>query len=230
MKEEKPRRPKKRRSKRRSKKRGAVLVVERNQVAQIVFRKLAALTVMAILAACISLASMVGTIGKPVPPVYVAVSKDGTFLPAVPLSEPNMGFGRIGKFALDAINAIYTYDYINWKYQLSKTSSLFTPTGWAAFQKQLSESKTIDAVKERKIIVSVDIVGAVSIKTGITNGLYTWLVKVPVNIVYTSTLSNKKDTGSTQKGALTLKIVRIPRSVSYAGVAIDAIRLNIADK
>lgn len=214
-----------RRSSRRDKRRSSgVRVVERNQAVYLVMRRLIGLALLATIAAAISVVCMIGIYSKPVAPVYVPATDDGHLLPLVPLSQPNVGRGDVGTFALEAIHAANTYDYINYRDQLNAATDFFTTLGWKQYNDQLDASRTLVAVQERKMIVSVQPTGEVTVPAeGVREGVYMWRVEVPVDIKYTahSTLANGAvDPGNSQKGTVILFIRRVPTTTNPRGLAI----------
>lgn len=224
------------RRKRRREKRadgGAVKVVERNQAVHLIMRRLIGVAFLAFLAAVISVVCMVGIYGKPVPPVYVPVTDDGHLLPLIPLNQPSVGNGEVSAFALEAAHAINTYDYINFRDQLSAASIYFSPIGWNQYNGQLKETRTLDAVQDRKMIVSIKPVGEVTVPAeGVRDGVYTWRVEIPTEIVYTAhaQLANgSQDSGNSQKGTIILFISRVPTTLSARGLAVQVYQFKPED-
>lgn len=214
-----------RRSSRRDKRRSSgVKVVERNQAVYLVMRRLIGLALLATLAASVSVVCMLGIYSKPVSPVYVPATDDGHLLPLIPLSRPNVGRGDVGMFALEAIHAANTYDYINYRDQLNAATNYFTADGWKQYNDQLASSRTLIAVQERKMIVSVEPTGEVSVPgEGPRDGVYMWRVEVPVAVKYTAhgVLSNGSvDAGNVQKGTVILFIRRVETTANPRGLAI----------
>lgn len=214
-----------RRSSRRDKRRSSgVRVVERNQAVYLVMRRLIGVALLATLAAAISVVCAIGIYSKPVAPVYVPATDDGHLLPLVPLNQPNVGRGDVGMFALEAIRAVNTYDYINFRDQLNEATNYFTPLGWKQYNDQLAASRTLDAVQERKMIVSVEPTGEVTVPgEGVREGVYMWRVEVPVEIKYTAhgLLSNGSvDAGNRQKGTVILFVRRVPTTSNPRGLAV----------
>jgi intracellular multiplication protein IcmL len=210
---------------------GAVKVVERNQAVHLILRRLVAVALLATLAAGISVVCMFGIYGRPVPPVYLPVTEDGLLLPLIPLNQPNVDKGGASAYALEALHAVYTYDYINWRDQLNAASLYFSPQGFAQFQSELQNSHILDAVRERHMIVSIKPLGEVAVKQG-TNpaGVYTWHVDVPIEVTYTAhgqTANGAADAGNVQKGVATLFISRVPNTINPRGLAVQVIRLKL---
>ncbi len=213
-------------------KHGAELVIERNQAVYLIVRRAMVAAVLSLVALAVSVVCAIGIIFHPAPPVYLPVTSDGHLLPLIPLDRPNVGRGEVGAFALEAAHAVNTYDYINYLDQLSAASDYFSPAGWNQYEQKLGESRTLDAVRERKMIVSIKPLGEVSIPSEGTNkqGLYVWQVIIPVEIDYTAhiqTQSGGTDPGNRQDGSIVMWISRVPTTVNARGMAVQVYRLRL---
>lgn len=217
-------------SSRRHDRHGAERVIERNVASHLIARRLTGVALVSLLAAAVSVVCAFGIIGRPVPPQYLPVTAAGEILPMPPIDKPNMDKGAVGAFALEAIHAIYTYDYINWNDQLNSASTYFSPRGWDQFQKEYMANHTLDAVKSRKMIVSVKPTGEVTIKDGVGNGVWLWVVSVPITVTYTAhttTASGAVDPGNVQSGTLSLYLSRVPITINPRGIAIQMVRFKL---
>lgn len=212
---------------------GGVKVVERNQAVHLILRRLIGTALLATVAAGVSVVGMVGIYGKPVPPVYVPVTDDGHLLPLIPLNQPNVGRGEVGAFALEAIHAANTYDYINFRDQLNEAAVYFTPKGWNQYNDQLKSTRTLEAVQERRMIVSVKPMGEVAVPAeAVQDGIYTWRVEIPVEVDYTAhaqLASGMADTGNRQKGTVILFVGRVPTTINPRGLAIQVYQFRQED-
>lgn len=220
----------KRRRRRRSE---GVKVVERNQAIHLVLRRTVSVAILSFFAMVISVVCAVGIYGRPVPPVYLPVSDTGTLLPLTPIDQPNMDRGAIGTYALEVVHALHTYDYINWRDQFSAASNFFSPNGWDQYQDQMVKSQTVDAVRARKMIVSIKPTGQITVPQAGVNPahVYVWRVEIPVEVDYTAhaqTAKGQPDGGSKQIGTITLFISRVPTTVSPNGVAVQLYRFELA--
>ena len=217
------------RKKPRSSRRSAEQVVARNIAVESLYRKLIGLAIIATIAAAISIFAAMSLAAKRVPPQFVPVLSDGRLLPLVPLDKPNMNQAGIAEFSLDAVRALNTYDYINWISQLNAAQQYFSPAGWKAYEEELLDVATLKAVEARKMIVSVRPAGDVRVmKEGLAgNGVYAWMVEVPVVIKYTAHTDGQVG-GNTQEGVVTLTISRVPTTANSYGVGIQLYKLVLA--
>lgn len=200
-------------------------VVVRNLSTTAIHRRLLGLVMMSTLlalAVCVVSASIAF---RRVPPQYIQVQADSRLLPVSPLSQPNLDDAGISAFALEAIQALNTYDYLNWRDQINQAQIYFTPDGWGKYKGELDRVGTMRAVEERKQIVSFRPEGPVRVasKGLATDGFYTWDVEVPAVVSYVGHAQKMSAaaTSNRQQGVIRLRIKRIPLALSDKGVAIS---------
>ena len=203
---------------------GAYTVVVRNQSLVLTYRRLALAALFSVLAAVASIACLLLVSGKPVPPQYIPVTKEGRLLPLIPLNKPNVDDGMVGEFALKAIREVNSYDYLNWQSQLPRAQSRFTPDAWKNYMQEFQATNIMRTVQDRKMIVTGSPSGSVEIQSqGINNGVYMWRVAVPIQIRYTAHADVQSGPGGgslSSEGIVTLYIQRVPLTVSDDGMAI----------
>lgn len=203
-------------------------VIARNVAVDSIYRKLIGLALIATLAAIIAVVSALSLAAKKVPPQFVPVLPDGRMLPLVPLDKPNMSQALVADFALEAVRALNTYDYINWISQFNEAQRYFSPQGWKAFDAELQGVATMKAVESRKMVVSVRPTGDVRVVwEGVApNGTYVWKVEVPVSIKYTAHIDMQGGSGGNkQEGVATLTLSRVPTTNNPRGIAIQAYKV-----
>lgn len=205
-------------------KEGAFTVVVRNLSLALTYRRLAFAALMSFIAMIVCLVSMLLVTGKPVPPQYIPVTEDGRLLPLVPLNQPSVDDGTIGQFALNTVRELNNYDYMSWRDQTLVAQPRFLPSAWNEYRKAFDQSNIIKTVTDRKMIVIGRPTGNVEIENkGISDGVFTWRVAVPLEIQY---VAHADATASQGPGALsarrraTLYIQRVPPTVSPGGIAV----------
>lgn len=204
---------------------GAYTVVLRNQALVLTYRRLAFAALMAVAAAIVSLVVFLGVHGKPVPPQYLPITKDGRLLPLIPLGRANVDDGVIGEFALTVFRDLNTYDYLNWQTQILSVQDKFMPDQWSVFMDEFRGSNILNTVKARKMIVVGRPAGAVSIDNqGLNNGVWTWRVSLPVRIQYIAHVSDSagRDASLGSEGIVTVYIKRVPPTLNPSGYAVYA--------
>lgn len=139
---------------------------------------------------------------QPVPPQYIPINEDGTYIKLSPLSECKED-KDVQKFVISAINKLYKYDFINYADQLQAAAPYFTGSGWNEYLDEYASSNTLLAVKENRWVVSVTPSGVPLItKQWIENDVCTWEVKTPISLVYMGNNSQNP------KGDVYMRIVR----------------------
>ena len=143
------------------------------------------------------------------------INKKGKFQD-VSLDKSNMTKAELLDWATDTLTIIYSYDYANIDQVLAFSKRYFTEPGFNAYIKALEDSKNIQAIKDKKFIVSAVAKGpAVLLKEGVVNNIYTWSVKVPMAVTYANDAQS-----FVQTIEATASIVRSANPTHRMGVAI----------
>ena len=120
-------------------------------------------------------------------PRYFATRADGGLIRLVPLNEPMLTQSAILTWAGKAATDAFTFDFVNFRQQLQEAAQAFTPDGWRSFLQALEDSRNLDAVRARKLIVNAALQGAPVILTeGVVNGVYSWRIEMPIVVAYRS--------------------------------------------
>lgn len=157
---------------------------------------------------------------QPVPPQYIPVNEDGTYMKLPSVADCNSKTeSDVKTFALNAINKIYKYDYINYSDQFQDAALYFTTSGWNEYLDNYKASRTLLSLKENKWIVTAKPTGTPEfVKAPETvEGVCSWELKVPINISYVG--NNSMDL----RGELYLRINRISVIKSPEGLGIRKI-------
>ncbi|TAK74360.1 MAG: hypothetical protein EPO11_06990 [Gammaproteobacteria bacterium] len=159
-------------------------------------------------------------IKNPFQPLYFATDSVGRLIQLVPVDQPNMKVEEVAAIAVEAVQAAYSYDYVNYRDQLQRAQRYFTTYGWSSYMKALTESNNLVAMTNRKQIVIAQVVGAPELVVQrILAGAYAWKFKMPVLITYWEPPYDNK---SKVVNALEVSIVlqRQPILQSYKGVGV----------
>lgn len=133
------------------------------------------------------------------------------------LSQPNQSDSAILAWANSAAVATFTYDYANYRENIQNLSGFFTDSGWKDFMGALDKSKNLDAVKDKKLVVSAVATGTpLILQKGILNNVYAWKVQLPMLITYQSESQFSK-----QNVIVTMLITRTTTTNAPKGVAIS---------
>lgn len=101
-----------------------------------------------------------------------------------PLNQPNMKTEAVMSWAEEAVKAVYSYDFRNYKKQIQDTQKYFTNSGWKAFTEALNKSNNLQIVENKKLVASAVTTKPTLIEEGVKKGRYTWKVQMPITASY----------------------------------------------
>jgi len=85
------------------------------------------------------------------------------------------------------VTSLYTYDFVNYQKTFQSNQQYFTPDGWKAFLNQIQQSRNLQTVQDKKLVVRAAPSGApVITNSGVLDGHYSWRIQVPIVVTYTS--------------------------------------------
>lgn len=149
-------------------------------------------------------------------PKYFATGSDGRITPLYPLDQPVVNPSELLQWASQAATAVNTYNFIDYRAAFQKAQSYFTADGWRNFENALRSSRNLEAVLEKKLVVSAVATGApVIVDQGVINNRYAWKVQVPLLVSYQSASDNTQ-----QSVVVTMVISRVPTLNTPRGIAI----------
>jgi intracellular multiplication protein IcmL len=121
----------------------------------------------------------------PTHPIYFATDKIGRLMVEPALSQPNMPSDAISDWAVRAVEAAYSYNFVNYRQELQNAEGYFTDYGWKQYMKGLDASNNLLALIEHKMIVRAKVVAKPRILVqGILGGRYAWKFEMPVLVTY----------------------------------------------
>jgi intracellular multiplication protein IcmL len=201
-------------------------IVIRNRSLRYIHKQLIVLTLWSTCVAAVAIIVAIIGFQTKLPPQYIPVTEEGRLLPIIPLSRASVDDSEIGAFTIEAIKSINTFDYINWRNQLPLSADYFIPKAWTAFMDELSDRKTLNAILDRKMIVTPNIISAPEVvRQGVDGGIYTWQVEIDVRIDYRAhviSTTGGVDSGNRQEGTIRLIIQRVPSTINSRGIAIQS--------
>jgi intracellular multiplication protein IcmL len=178
--------------------------------------------VMALLGAIVAIIILVGVVlflvvSKPTPK-YFATTDSGRIIPLIPLNQPNLSENNVLQWASKALISVYSFDFLHYQRSFQQNRQYFTAAGWQSFMNALEAAKTIETVKDRRLIVSAVLNGAPIISNQyVIGGRYTWEAQIPVLISYQGTTSYSDNL------IVTLKIQRVSTLDNKYGIGITEI-------
>lgn len=196
------------------------LVFERNAFyKKMHYLVLAALT-LNIIVICILLGLILHLIRNPPPPIYFATNEQGQLIDIVPLDQPNMTNDELLNWVTKAVEAAYSYDYLNNPSQLQAAQKYFTNYGWSEAMKSLTTSGNLVGVIKRKLIGIAKVVDKPKIlKQGLIKGVMAWQIQMPVLVTYHEPPYNETSKFNVPV-VVTLIVQRQPVLQSYQGLGI----------
>ena len=158
---------------------------------------------------------------KPVSPQYIPINPDGTYIKLEPV-DVCKDDKEVQKFASEAINKLYKYDYRNYSDQLMAAASYFTSKGWEDYLTSFEKSGTLEAVKKNKWVVSVNPYEIpVVVNKGVdAEGRCSVDLKTNINITYVGENSQHP------RGELHIRVKRQSVIISDEGLGIERIILS----
>jgi intracellular multiplication protein IcmL len=153
-------------------------------------------------------------------PKYFATTTDGRPIPVVNLTLPYYSDPTVVlDWATQAIQAIYSLDYVTWRKVLQDAEAYFTTKGYMDFIRALKASTNLNAVKADKYIVSVVITGKpVLTRQGqrTPDVPYSWSLQIPVTVNY----QNSSNKTISQVGVMQIDVERASLLRHEVGIAI----------
>ncbi|MGD9153602.1 MAG: type IVB secretion system apparatus protein IcmL/DotI [Gammaproteobacteria bacterium] len=151
-------------------------------------------------------------------PKYFATTDSGRIIPLIPLDQPNLSESNVLQWASQALISIYSFDFLHYQRSFQENRKYFTASGWQSFMNALEQAKTIQTVKDQRLIVSAVLNGTPIISNQyIIGGRYTWEAQIPLLISYQGTNSYSDNI------LATLKIQRVSTLDNQYGIGITEI-------
>lgn len=152
-------------------------------------------------------------------PIYFATTPDGIPIQIVPLVEPYVTDDFVLDWAKKAVVSIYSLDFLTYRKTLQDNSVYFTWIGHAQFLNAYKASNNLEAVREKRQVVSAEITGPGKILySGVVAGEpYTWRLMLPVTFTY----QNSENEIIKQSGDALLVIQRDSTLRHPEGIAIN---------
>jgi len=149
--------------------------------------------------------------------VYFATTSDGRIINIVPLNEQYRSRADVIAWAAGTAQNVLRFDYRDYRHRLQQSASSFTPSGWESFTKALKESRVLEALEARKLVVSLQVEAAPEIKNSfVHDGIYTWYLQFPATIKFEG-----NDPPAPMHVSLILQVVRVSTLQNPDGISIE---------
>ena len=136
-----------------------VLVNARNTFYRQKFHIVLGVFVFGLIAIAVLTTMLVYIVKHPPKPLYFATDDAGRFIMDIPVTQPNMTHAEISAWVVKAVQAAYSYDFLNYHAQLQNAQKYFTDYGWRAYMKSLEASNNLIALTSRKQVSTAHVIG-----------------------------------------------------------------------
>lgn len=162
-----------------------VMVHTRNEFYRGKFRFTLALYLLSIVVNLILIGMIVYLINHPTQPLYFPADKAGRLIKVIPLQESNMSLQDVTNWTVEAIEAAYSYDFVNYRGQLQSAQKYFTDYGWRNYMSGLVASNNLKGLVQRKLIAIAKVVAPPKLLVqGPLGGATAWKFQMPVLVTY----------------------------------------------
>lgn len=205
-----------------------VMVYRRNMFYRGKFRFVLGLYALSLVVILILIGMIVYIMNHPTEPLYFPADRIGRLIHVIPVQQPNMTTEDVAKWSVEAVEAAYSYDFVNYREQLQNAQKYFTDYGWRSYMKSLSASNNFKALTERKFIVIAKVVGPPKlIVQGMLGSALGWKFQMPVLVTYLMPPFNDKSK-FTNPLIVSVTVRRIDVLQSYKGLGVVQLIAAIA--
>ena len=155
---------------------------------------------------------------------YFASTSDGRIVQLTPLNEPLLSLQAVEDFAGRAISNTFTFDYANYKTQITQNITSFTPDAFSQIKSNLESSQGIvtEAVKNSwAVTTNVMAAPSVPMQGKMPDGRYGWRLIFPVRITFQSETNVR-----TARYTADVVVVRESQKDNPKGIAISKLTLT----
>lgn len=195
-------------------------VIVRNQYYVSVYKQLVFIVVLMLILILGLIGFNMYLYSTPPAPKYFATGPDGVPIEIVPLNRPLQTNDFVLEWAKKAVTDIYSLDFLTYRKSLQDSDIYFTWMGFANFLNAYKASNNLEAVKEKKQVVSVQITGPGQVTFSgqrSSDQPYIWDLNIPATFTY----QNSKADIVTQNGNFILTISRDSTLRHPNGIAIS---------
>lgn len=197
-----------------------VLVGLRNEFYRKKFHFILLIYFFSLIVIAILVSVLVYLIRHPAHPMYFVTDKVGRLIQDVPRTSPNMTTDEASLWAIEAVQAAYSYDFVNYRAQLQSAQKYFTGFGWRNYMNSLEESNNLLALSQRKYVIIAKVVDKPKLLVqGILGGAYAWKFQMPLLVTY---LYPPFDAKSSFQNPILITVVVQRQSIltSYKGLGV----------
>lgn len=162
-----------------------VLVHVRNQFYRGKFRFVLGVYILSLIANLVLISMIVYLIKHPTVSLYFPADKVGRLIQVIPVRLANQDNQDVVNWTVQAVEAAYSYDFMNYHGQLQSAQKYFTDYGWRNYMDALRASNNLIALTARKQIVITKVVGPPKlIKQALLGGAMAWKYEMPILVTF----------------------------------------------
>ena len=193
-------------------------VVTRNLFYRDGYRNLLKIAIIEAIALVCVLIALVATVMNAQPQDrFFATTADGRLIRMVALNEPNMNDAALISWSARAASDVMTFGFHDYQKRLQDSASYFTRRGWQSFTEALDRSRVMEGVQQaQRVVTAAPKSAPVIVQQGLVDGIYRWVVNLPLSVTYQSGTATQSDTVEVE-----LVIVRVSTLDSTSGVGIQ---------
>ena len=149
-------------------------------------------------------------------PQYIASTTTGVHYTLNSLSEPVLTKPYLLQWASKVGLSAYNLDFLNHNAEINNMAPYFSADAFSKYKAALKDSGLIDAIESKKLNLSAVVSGdPVIVHEFILHGRHTWVVQLPIKIMFTSASENKNVTR-----LITMQIQRVPVLSTSQGIQV----------
>jgi intracellular multiplication protein IcmL len=205
----------------------ALLQVQlRNKFYKTKYRLALGIYLLSLIVIAFLLSALVFLLKHPTRPLYFLTDSVSRLIQDTPIALPNMSTESVSAWTVEAVQAAYSYSFMNYRAQLQSAEKYFTDYGWHNYMKGLTVSNNLLALTQRKMIFVAKVVEKPKlIKEGILGGAYAWKFQMPLLVNFLEAPYEKPAFSNAY--VLTVTVRREKQLESYKGLAIVQMIANI---
>lgn len=201
---------------------GARSVQERNTVSYDLANKFFTLNKYSLIVGIAGI--VIGVLGWTVrpAPAYFATDNSGRITPIVALSKPLLGPSQVINWTAQSVTKALSYDYLQYRKQLSAVEPYFTPDGFQQYLLSLKKSGNLDSVIKNMYLVDATLQSTpIIVNDGEASGQHFWNIKMALLTAYHAGQSQVN-----QNLTAIVTVVRVPPERNSDGIAIQKLVLS----
>jgi intracellular multiplication protein IcmL len=153
------------------------------------------------------------------PPVKYFTTEGGRVVKVVPTDKPGHSQSDVSAFGADTIRQSFTLDFVHYRDQMTQLGERYSEAGFVDYYKALTTSNVLEAVKDKRMNLSVDVGPGVIRSKGRLGDKYAWEFQYPVTLK----LDGQQSSSPPQRFVFTQRIQQTDVRVKSAGLEVTQI-------